>query len=1001
MYKRRTPVECGAFCFHPTQSLPAMRNYLLAILVACSTFSFVAAQIPATVVISQVYGGGGNSNATYRNDFVELYNPTATAVSLTGWSLQYAAQNGNFEASTQVNLSGSIAPGGYYLVQLGSGGTVGLPLPVADLTASFNIAGDNGKLALVNTTTVLPVGCAVIGNGIVDFVGYGSANCFEGVDGTNILANNIAAHRKDNGCHDINDNDKDFLLYGPSPRNSASPVHSCATQIVITGVVPTPFCVNATAGTTATLNYKITGPKPTNIEIFLSDATGGFATPLLVGSNNTPVDSGSISIAIPPVLASSTRYRLRANGNNAYGVVSGVLEVINGTKNVTAVNPYPDQTEVSVQWTPPKGCVEEYMVVAKALTGITGTPTGNGNAYTADANFNGNGTVFGGGKVIYKGVDSTALVTGLTLGTLYYFRVYSRRGTNWSSGVQDTATTRVIPSAGEVLINAFSPRFQDAADEFYELVNTTSKTFNLTDLTLQYQAPIAGGGARVPLSLGKILQPHSFYLLASRPAPFSVGQTVSITRDSTSGAGIQDNGYIALVRRKDNLIIDAVGYGNATGGTFFEGSLLPVLPAPGAYRRKVDGVDNNNNAADFEVIPASAIDLRNSASRLANTGANIPAGNYNRLYVTGNSRIGGNVSLSGKLVFTAGKLALHGFDLTADTIAGAGTNAYVHTNGAGRLMTTINTSFVFPVGNATYNPLLLGNGQGRQYWVRVIDSVKAVGKEAAVNRTWRIGVNTTPPVAPSFGFYYDEGDPAQLGINFTSADKVQVWNLPSATWLKACPPQNALPANGTVKSVTLTGYNDYGDFVLASAAAILPVRFDNIMVQGQGYGRVVSFTAFNEKNLDWYEIEWSADGLSYHSIGTLQPRNNGTGAAHYVFTDQRPLSGRQYYRVKAVEQDGGLVFSAVLSWTSTHTISGLTVYPSPLAGRTLHYAASLMAGHYQIQILSITGRQLWQQPLQHDGGLAAGSIVLPPLQKGYYLLVIAGAQRHVAKFSVY
>ena len=42
------------------------------------------------VVISQVYGGGGNSGATYVDDFIEIFNRGSTAVNLSGWSLQYA-----------------------------------------------------------------------------------------------------------------------------------------------------------------------------------------------------------------------------------------------------------------------------------------------------------------------------------------------------------------------------------------------------------------------------------------------------------------------------------------------------------------------------------------------------------------------------------------------------------------------------------------------------------------------------------------------------------------------------------------------------------------------------------------------------------------------------------------------------------------------------------------------------------------------------------------------
>src|SRR5712671_724260 len=71
------------------------------------------------IVISQVYGGGGNAGATLKNDFIELFNRGTTAVNVTGWSVQYASAAG---AAWQVtNLSGSIAPGQYYLVQEAAG----------------------------------------------------------------------------------------------------------------------------------------------------------------------------------------------------------------------------------------------------------------------------------------------------------------------------------------------------------------------------------------------------------------------------------------------------------------------------------------------------------------------------------------------------------------------------------------------------------------------------------------------------------------------------------------------------------------------------------------------------------------------------------------------------------------------------------------------------------------------------------------------------------------
>ena len=68
------------------------------------------------VVISQIYGGGGNSGATYKNDFIELHNTGPAPVNITGWSVQYASSTGN-SWTNKTNLTGIIQPGAYFLIQ--------------------------------------------------------------------------------------------------------------------------------------------------------------------------------------------------------------------------------------------------------------------------------------------------------------------------------------------------------------------------------------------------------------------------------------------------------------------------------------------------------------------------------------------------------------------------------------------------------------------------------------------------------------------------------------------------------------------------------------------------------------------------------------------------------------------------------------------------------------------------------------------------------------------
>src|SRR4029078_12907897 len=137
-----------------------------------------SAQSQAPVVISQVYGGGGNANATYRNDYIELYNRSAATVTVTGWSVQYSSATGNSWGNGfgKTTLVGTIAPGQYYLVALASRRNAGAVLPHANVTRVTNMCATSGKVALVDNSASLTGNCP-LGASVVDFIGYGGADC--------------------------------------------------------------------------------------------------------------------------------------------------------------------------------------------------------------------------------------------------------------------------------------------------------------------------------------------------------------------------------------------------------------------------------------------------------------------------------------------------------------------------------------------------------------------------------------------------------------------------------------------------------------------------------------------------------------------------------------------------------------------------------------------------------------------------------------------------------
>lgn len=178
----------------------------------------------STAVISEVYGGGGNSGATLTRDFVELANSGSAAYDLSGFSVQYLPGAPSAGSLWQVSaLTGSVAPGGRYLVAqaAGTGGTVALPAP--DATGTVAMSAASGSIALVSGTTPLicktAADCAA-DTRIVDLVGYGSAVVREG-SGPATGASATASVARAASLSDTDDNAADLAAAPPTPVNAA------------------------------------------------------------------------------------------------------------------------------------------------------------------------------------------------------------------------------------------------------------------------------------------------------------------------------------------------------------------------------------------------------------------------------------------------------------------------------------------------------------------------------------------------------------------------------------------------------------------------------------------------------------------------------------------------------------------------------------------------------------------------------------------------------------
>jgi predicted extracellular nuclease len=289
-----------------------------------SSLELPAAQaLSGGVVISQVYGGGGNSGATLRNDFIELFNRGSSPVWLNGWTVQYAAASGDFSQTTPLT-NVTLQPGQYYLVQEGAGAGGSQSLPTPDTSGGINMGATSGKVALVNSTSALNCGSTTTACSasqlalIIDLIGYGSTGGTPANETASAptLTNTTAALRNSGGCAETDNNSSDFQSGTPNPRNAVvTPVPcgsssnqpiapSCGGPLTTTQGTAVNRNVSATDPDGVVLTAKVSGitPTPANGTITLGSVVaassfGGTLTGILTVDAAVPTGTYTVSLS--------------------------------------------------------------------------------------------------------------------------------------------------------------------------------------------------------------------------------------------------------------------------------------------------------------------------------------------------------------------------------------------------------------------------------------------------------------------------------------------------------------------------------------------------------------------------------------------------------------------------------------------------------------------------------------------------------------------------------
>ena len=569
-----------------------VRRTFALVLLCLAALAPVAHAASTNVVISQVYGGGGNSGATYKNDFIELFNRGTSTVSLTGWSVQYTSSTGS-STWLVTPLNGSIAPGQYYLVQQaqGAGGTVSLPAPNA--TGTIAMSATAGKVALVASTTALTGSCPTA---VVDLVGFGSTtNCFEGAPTSN-LSNTTAAIRKDDGCTDTDNNSADFVVAAPAPRNTATPLKPCETP----NAAPT---IDAPANPAATVfvdaapfTVSLTGNDDGGVYVWSATAGTGVASVSVTGGQGT--SSVTYTVALQAGFTGTATFTASLSDN----VNPAATRAVNIQVNPNVVNHAP---QIFAPANP-------IATVAQDAAPFTVTVFGSDD----------NG-VFHWSGIAGTGVGSVAVSAGQgTSGATFTVTLQSGfSGTatftasltdDFNAPVTQAVNVAVTPAPPPPLDHLVISQIYGGGgnsgatyrNDYVEIYNPTTSAVDVGGWTVQYAS--ATGTTWQAQPLGGVIHPGEYYLVglasggatgATLPTPNVSG---SINMSGTTGkvALVRDGDPLSGCVVSDPLLVDLVGYGTANCRE--GGSNAPAPSNTTAIFRKNGGfTDTNVNGADF------------------------------------------------------------------------------------------------------------------------------------------------------------------------------------------------------------------------------------------------------------------------------------------------------------------------------------------------------------------------------------------------------------------
>jgi hypothetical protein len=743
-------------------------------------------------------------------------------------------------------------------------------------------------------------------------------------------------------------------------------------------------------------------PAATDILIF------GVGASYTVTNVNSAINIGRISITAGTVTFSGTGGADALNISNSAGGADFIVS--NGATLIQNAN------------------METITLANNATADISGTFTENGT-YNTDG-IGVVSTVSATGIIDNRGTVTCTTPSKLQMsaGSQY---LHARDGGNlpdatWntSSTIEFTGVTATVPGNIDQVYGNFkwNNSLQTAALNFNDAVHTINGDFSFQNSGTG-SVSLKNSGSSTPLAVAGDFNLSGGTLVingTNNTQDVNVKGDVSIsggTLSRTAGnANFSFNGTTQSYTKTGGTISGTINFTINTGstvnfgtsvldgstGTFTLSSAAKIitanangLSATGSIQ--VTGTKSFNSGADYEFRGASTGTFTTTTNpQIANLIINNSGGNVT---------LAQPMTVNTSLTLTAGALlstATNFLSLIDNaTVTGASNSSYV----SGPIRKTGNDAFTFPTGRvgAGYVPIAI-SAPGSTGTIMTAEylrgtppnatNITAAGiKHISTCDYWTLDQTGTAS-SLNVTLNWNGNNPCNGTAYVTDPTTIKAVHYNGTSW------NTASPSNGTgspaIGSVTWTGVTVFSPFALGTTATgnnnPLPVLFDNVKAFERSGGIQVEWSNLTERDLIEYVVERSTNGRDYIDYISLTPKSNLNEKADYSQFDATPVKGANFYRIRALEQSGKMIYSKVLRVEIGGTKKGFSIYPNPVLGHALTLSLTgVNQGTYNVRIVTPTGQDVFHKTIQTQASGITQTLELPSSMKpGVYTMVVNG-----------